>query len=70
MLFEESDARAWIKAHGIPAGRRKDADRRTPVVTDAPGEAVDEYEAGCRRSDESAGAHRSTSRRRQPTHRE
>jgi hypothetical protein len=40
------------------------------VVTDAPDEAVDEYEAGCRRSDESAGARRSTSRPRQPTHRE
>nr|WP_261557459.1 dihydrofolate reductase family protein [Frankia tisae] len=29
-------------------------------MTDAPGEAVDEYEAGCRRSDESAGVHGST----------
>jgi hypothetical protein len=33
VLFEESDMRAWIKAHGIPAepaaGRRKDADRGT-----------------------------------------
>jgi hypothetical protein len=33
VLFEESDVRAWIKAHGIPAepaaGRRKDADRGT-----------------------------------------
>ncbi len=32
-LFEEPDARAWIKAHGVPAepaaGRRKDADRGT-----------------------------------------
>src|SRR5215204_3966819 len=37
----------------------------SPVV-----EAVDEYEPGCRRTTESAGAHRSTSRRGQPTHRE
>jgi 2-hydroxychromene-2-carboxylate isomerase len=29
VLFEESDVRAWIKAHGIPARRRKDADRET-----------------------------------------
>jgi hypothetical protein len=31
---------------------------------------LDEYEAGCRRSDEFAGAHRSTFRPGQPTHRE
>jgi hypothetical protein len=43
---------------------------RDGVVADGPGVAVDECEAGCRRSDESAGAHRSTSRPRQPTHRE
>jgi hypothetical protein len=33
VLFEESDVRAWIKAHGMPAepaaGRRKVADRGT-----------------------------------------
>ena len=29
VLFEESDMRAWVKVHGIPAGRRKDADRGT-----------------------------------------
>src|SRR5262249_49819801 len=43
---------------------------RDEVVTDAPGEAVDEYEAGCRRSDDSTDAHRSTSRPRQSTIRE
>src|SRR5215213_676120 len=31
---------------------------------------IDEYEARCRRSNESAGAHRSTSRPTQPTHQE
>jgi hypothetical protein len=44
--------------------------RRDGVTSDAACEAVGGYEAGCRRSNESAGAHRSTSRPRQPTHRE
>ena len=59
----------------VPAGRQVQPDPglhvdQRQVMADAPGGAVDEYEAGCRRSDESADAHRSTPRPRQPTHRE
>ena len=68
VIFDGWGLRAERVANAIAMARTPTMDHlyKTQAHTEieASGEAVDKYEAGCRRSDESAGAHRSTSRPR------